>query len=294
MGRVFIGSEALAAGALTRSALRWNYRRIFPDVYVPAASQLSLRDRTIAAWLWSGRGAVVAGAAAAALHGAKWVDAEVPIELIWRCGRPPPGVVVRNERIDGDEVTGVAGMLVTTPERTAFDLARHLRRNPAVARLDALANATDVKAVDVLTLAQRYPGARGMRRAVKSLSLMDGGAQSPRESRLRLLLVDTWLDPVRTQIKVGEGRDVAYLDMGYDEPMIGLDYEGAHHNEDRKTYVYDIGRAERIESRGWIDIKVVKEHSSEFIQARVTEAFARRGYTPRLRPLPRKRRRRRP
>ena len=112
---------------------------------------------------------------------------------------------------------------------------------------------------------------------------MDAGAQSPRETRLRLILVDEWLDPVRTQIKVTDGSTVAYLDMGYDEPMIGLDYEGSHHSDDRPTYVYDIGRAEFVEQQGWHDIRVVNEHSAEFIKFRVRQAFQRRGYTPRLR-----------
>ena len=76
---------------------------------------------------------------------------------------------------------------------------------------------------------------------------MDSGSQSPKETWLRLLLVDEWQDPVRTQIRVAEGGNVAYLDMGYDEPMVGLDYEGAHHMEDRQVYVGDIGRAEFVE-----------------------------------------------
>ena len=122
-----------------------------------------------------------------------------------------------------------------------------------------------------------------MRRAVTALSLMDGGSQSPRETSLRLLRVDEWLDPVRTQIKVSEGRNIAFLDMGYDEPMVGLDYEGAHHSEDRETYVGDIGRAELIERSGWHDIRVVKEHTRGFIKHRVRQAFERRGYLPRLR-----------
>ena len=203
--------------------------------------------------------------------------------MIYRCGRPPPGIIVRNERLDGDEITQVGCLLVTTVQRTAFDLARHRPRNEAVADLDALAQATGVKAVDVLTLVQRYPGARGTRRAATALGLMDAGARSPRETRLRLILVDEWLDPVRTQIKVTDGSTVAYLDMGYDEPMIGLDYEGSHHSDDRPTYVYDIGRAEFVEQQGWHDIRVVNAHSAEFIKFRVRQAFQRRGYIPRLR-----------
>lgn len=214
--------------------------------------------------------------------------------MIWQKGRPPTGIIVRNERMDGDEICDVAGIAVTTPERTALDLARHRPRSQAVARLDALANATGVKTVDTLTLAQRYPGARGLRRAVESLGLMDGGAQSPRETWLRLLLVDEWLEPLRTQVAVGEGRTVVHLDLGYDEPKIGLEYEGSHHSEDRNTYVYDIGRAAFIERRGWTLIKVVKEHSPEFIRFRVREAFARRGVTPKLRSGSRRRTRSRP
>ncbi|MBV5246724.1 hypothetical protein KUF57_24640 [Mycolicibacterium sp. PAM1] len=294
MRRPFVGSEALSSGALTRSALRWNYRRIFPDVYLPVDVRPTLYDLTVAAWLWSGRRGVIAGAAASALHGSRWVVPTVPIEMIWQNGRPPPGIVVRNERIDGDETCVRGGMLVTTPERTAFDLARHLRRDQAVARLDALANATEVKAVDVLALAERHPAARGIRRAVAALSLMDGGAQSPRETWLRLLLVDEWLDPLRTQVEVGDGRTTVHLDLGYDEPRIGLEYEGSHHSEDRRTYVHDIGRTEFIERHGWLAIKVVKEHSPEFIRFRVREAFARRGVTPRLRSGSRNRQRPRP
>ena len=77
MAEIIVGSEAVASGVVTRGKLRWNYRAIFPDVYVPCTAQLTLRDRTIAAWLWSGRRAVIAGRAAAALHGARWVDEPV-------------------------------------------------------------------------------------------------------------------------------------------------------------------------------------------------------------------------
>jgi hypothetical protein len=181
MREVFIGSEAIGHG-LTRGQLRWNYRPIFPDVYAPKAESPSLRRNTVGAWLWSGRNGVIAGRAAAALHGALWVPDTAPVEMIWRSGRPPAGIVVRNERIEADEIIEVAGLPVTTPERTALDLARHLPRDAAVSHLDALARATGVKALDALLLADRYPRARGLRRSEIALALMDGGAQSPKET----------------------------------------------------------------------------------------------------------------
>lgn len=100
---------------------------------------------------------------------------------------------------------------------------------------------------------------------------------------MRLLLIDAGLPAPRTQIRVTDGFNEAFIDMGYDEPMVGLDYDGQQHSSDRERYVYDIGRAELIEREGWIDIHVVAEHSRRFILHRVTDAFARRGYALKLR-----------
>jgi len=284
MRDVFIGSERLARGALTRGQLRWNYEAIFPDVYLPKAAAPSLCPRIVGAWLWSGRKYVIAGRAAAALHGALWVDAATPVELIGCRGRPPSGIVVRNERIDPGEITLVDGMQVTCPARTALDLGRHLPRDPAVQHLDALARATGVRADDVLPLVSRYPRARGLRRAEVALELMDGGAQSPKETWLRLLLIDAGFPRPRTQIRVSDGFNTAFFDMGWDEAMIGMDYDGALHQFDRTRYVHDIGRNELVRREGWLDLHVVAEHTKRFIVRRAAEAFARRGHPLTLRP----------
>jgi hypothetical protein len=69
MGKVFVGSEALAQGALTEYELRRWLRQILRDVYVPKPLDVSLRDRIEGAWLRSGRQGVVAGVAASALLG---------------------------------------------------------------------------------------------------------------------------------------------------------------------------------------------------------------------------------
>jgi hypothetical protein len=148
--------------------------------------------------------------------------------------------------------------------------------------LDALARATGVTACDALSLAERYPRARGLRRSEVALSLTDPGAQSPKETWLRLLLIDAGLPAPRTQIRLTDGVNEAFIDMGYDEPMVGLDYDGQHHSVDRSRYVHDIGRAELIERQGWIDIHVVAEHSRRFIIHRVSDALARRGYQLKL------------
>ncbi len=158
---VFIGSEAVRERRLTGHQLRTRYRTVFPDVYLPDFAEPSLRDRTVGAWLWSRRRATIAGLAAAALHGSLWVDDLEPVELIWRNTQPPSNLVVRNERIAGDEITRAAGLPVTTVARTAFDLGRHLPRRQALARLDALMRATPFSIEDVMLLAKRYAGFDG-------------------------------------------------------------------------------------------------------------------------------------
>ena len=89
----FIGSEALASDWLTRHELRRYYRPIMPNIYLDKRVEPSLHQRTIAAHLWSRGGAVVAGLAASALYGTKWIDDDTPIELIWANARAPEGVI---------------------------------------------------------------------------------------------------------------------------------------------------------------------------------------------------------
>lgn len=138
MGDVFIGSEAITAGRLTRHELQRWYQPMFRGVYVSRRSVPTLWDRTVGAWLATRRHGVIAGNAASALHGAQWVDVDVAIELISPTTRPQHGLVIRRETLCDDEITRVVGLPVTTLARTAYDLGRHLSRGEAVARLDAL------------------------------------------------------------------------------------------------------------------------------------------------------------
>ncbi len=280
MNTPFIGPEALAAGALTRGQLRWRYSAAHPRVYLPKTTARNLKANTMAAWLWTGRRGIIAGRAAAALHGAEWVADDAPVELITEHGRGQPGIIVREERIRPDEICQIGDFSVTTPLRTALDLARFLPRDEAVAHLDALAIATGIEAGPVLESAARYRGLRGIRRARTALDLMDAGGQSPRETWLRLLLIDAGFRRPRTQIRVSDGFNEAFIDMGYDDVKVGLDYEGKHHATDRPRVVHDIGRNELVEREGWIDLRVVVEHSRAYILHRVREAFARRGSSP--------------
>jgi hypothetical protein len=275
-----VGSAAVASGALTRGQLRWNYRPIFPDVYISRFASRTLDVRTVGAWLWSQRRSAITGRAAAALHGAKWVNETAPIELLWRNNHCPPGIIARDERFARDEVGSFRGLTVATPARVGFDLARHLLGVTAVAHLDDLARATRITKQDLLTLVYRYPGARGNKRARLLIDLMDAGAESPKESWLRMVLINAGFPRPTTQIRVFDGVCVAYLDMGWETEMVAVEYDGDHHRLNRGQYVKDIRRAEMLDDLGWRVVRVIKEDRPRDIAERVSLALARRGSTP--------------
>lgn len=278
MDDVFRGSEAVRQGLLSPHHLRTRFRGIYPNVYLAEGGTPSLRTRSKAAWLWSDRRGVVAGLAAAALHGSNWIDDDEPIELIWRNQHAPVGVITRNQRVEQDEITHVAGLPVTTRARTAFDLARHLLTEDAVARLDALMRASPFCIEDVVLLAKRYPRARGLRRLRATLPLVDPGAASPKETWLRLLLIDAGLPVPETQIPVNENwRTVGVLDMGWEKYKVAAEYDGDQHRADRRQYVRDQWRLRKLERLGWIVIRVIAEDKAEDVVRRVRAALIRRG-----------------
>ncbi|SBS70770.1 conserved hypothetical protein [uncultured Mycobacterium sp.] len=217
---------------------------------------------------------MVSGVAAAALHGSQWVDVDEPIELISQSARSHEGLIVRNETLARDEITNVAGLPVTTPVRTAFDLGRHLDAGTAIARLDALKWATFFSVDDVMQLAQRHSGARGVRQLKAVLPLVDGGAASPKETWLRMLLVEAGFPIPTTQIPVMDGwRLLAVLDMGWEDLKIAVEYDGDHHRTIRAQYVKDRKRLRRLEQLGWIVIQVIAEDRAEDIERRVRDAI---------------------
>lgn len=202
-------------------------------------------------------------------------------------GRPPSGVMTRNETFADDEVTVVRGIRVTTPARTAFDLGRHLPRGQALARMDALMRATPFALERVRMLADRYPGARGLCQLRELLPLVDGGAASLKESWLRLLFIDAGFPVPTTQIPVHINYHLfAMLDLGWEEFRVSAEYDGDQHRTDRREYVRGERRQRKLPQLGWINIKVIKEDRPDEVIELVYRALKSRGWrgtlTPRL------------
>ncbi|AKS30664.1 endonuclease domain-containing protein [Mycolicibacterium goodii] len=251
----FIGSAAVRRGVLTRRQLARHYTALYRDVYVPRDLEVTARIRAEAAWLATG--APLAGTSAAAVLGTKWLKPDLPAEIVRADRHAPPGIVAHSWTLGAGETCLVAGMDATTAARTAFDLGRLHRAEVAVPLVDALLNATGTKPADVLAVADAHPGARGVARLRAVLPMVDGGAESPQESRLRMVLIRGGLPAPQTQI---EFRDLHIrVDMGWREWRVAVEYDGVQHWSDRRQRSWDIDRIALLEEAGWVVVRVSAE-----------------------------------
>lgn len=266
-----VGTEAIASGALTRAQLRWRYTALYPDVYVPNNARICLFTRAKGAWLWTGRTGIVAGSTAAGLWCIGSADDSGPVELIATRRRTPRGVVIRQQRLGEDEVRRMGELPITSPSRTALDLGRLLPREDAVVRLDRLAAATGVTYEQVAVLVDRYRGTRGIEQAREVVDLMDSGAWSPRESLLRLMLIDAGMPRPQTSISVGDDYVGTVLALGWPGPRVGVDFVDLR--TDRCAIRQQISHRDVLQMNGWIAIEVDDDYRMPSTVYRVREAL---------------------
>ncbi|MCV7217393.1 DUF559 domain-containing protein [Mycobacterium crocinum] len=248
----FIGSVAVRRGDLTRNELARDHRAIYKDVYLRRDIELTAHLRARAAWLATG--ATLCGVSAAAVFGTKWLDPSAPAEIVRSDRHAPRGIVVHTWDLESDEMCLAGGMRVTTAARTVFDLGRCVPAVRAIPIVDALMNATGLKPAAVQVVADRYPGARGVKRLRSILELVDGGAESPQETRLRLMLVGAGLPRPETQI---EFRDLHIrVDMGWREWKVAVEYDGVQHWADGRQRAWDLERIAQLEAAGWVVVRV--------------------------------------
>ncbi|WP_396928098.1 hypothetical protein [Mycolicibacterium sp.] len=227
----FLGTEALRNGVVTGHQLRSRYRAVYRNVYFAKDRPLTALQRAQAAWLFAGPDAVLAGLSAAAVHGTRWLDGTAPAEIVRVNRHRSPGLLAHSYAIADDDVCVRRGMRLTTAARTAFDIGRSRAPHEAVPLLDALMNATGLKDADVLAIADANPGVRGVRRLRATLTLVDAGAESPRESTVRMLLVSAGLPTPETQIEFYDdyGDVMIRVDMGWRQWHIAVEYDGVQH-----------------------------------------------------------------
>lgn len=161
-----------------------------------------------------------------------------------------PRVVVHRSRRDIPVVV-IDGLRVTDPVRTVLDLARTCARVDGVVAADSAVHAGLVT-VDELRrgvgMVQRLHGAERARDVARRCR---AGAESPMETRLRLLLLGAGLpEPVLQHLvrtAIGELR----LDIAWLEHRIGVEYDGFAWHPDRAAFARDRRRWRALAATGW-------------------------------------------
>jgi hypothetical protein len=279
---VFRGSWAVRAGLLSPAQVKGSrYVRVFPDVYVPAGSDLDLRLRSHAAYLHMQTRGVLSGYAAAELHGAGCAPTTEVLPDITVPGggfRVPPGVRLHRETLSEGEVEEVDGLAVTSPLRTAFDLARWApTTKEAVAAVDRLANVHRFGPALILGLDWIHPSMRGCARLPEVVELSDYRSGSRPETLLRLLLHDSGFPPPEVQwvVQNPAAEEAVWIDLAYPVRKVGIEYEGAPHVEPEQV-LRDIARTTMLTDKGWRMFRFTKHdifRRPEYIVATVGRAL---------------------
>lgn len=290
---VFRGSDAVAAGLVTWGCLRGpRYVRLLPDVYAAAGGPPDLALRSRAAAVLVGEGGVLSGYSAAEVLGANCAPKTAPAEVTLLRGRlrPQPGLLVHRDRMAPGELWDVDGWRVTSPVRTAWDLARRLDLVEGVVAVDRLANVHRFCPDLLLHYLVHYRGARGNDRVPEVLARASRYSGSPMETRLRLLLVEAGLPRPQVQWVVQdlEARTAVWLDLAYPHALIGIEYEGGAHTTPEGV-LRDAGRYTRLVDRGWRIYRYTKYELRDRprrIVEEIRRGLARANGTPSLRGAP--------
>jgi G:T-mismatch repair DNA endonuclease (very short patch repair protein) len=160
------------------------------------------------------------------------------------------GVRVHRSALPPDQLFGRRGLRVTTPIRTALDLAAIRPLDAAVVALDQFLAPGLVLPSELRNAAADLTG-RNCRRVREAVALADGLAGSPQETRLRLLLHRSGLPTPVAQYSVRvDGRFVARVDFAWPEHRLAVEYEGVWHGE-RQQVARDRQRLNRLTAAGW-------------------------------------------
>ncbi|MGW4498431.1 DUF559 domain-containing protein [Micromonospora sp. NPDC004336] len=258
----FRASAAVADGLLTWTMLRGpSWRRLLPDVHVHRDGYRADDHRfwCDAVALALPVGGVIAGRSAAYLWGVDLLARDAPVTvLLPRAARMRPHPRLRAIRsvVPDSDRARFGGLPVTTALRTAFDLGRQAPRDEALVAVDALLHRRLVKLGTLRAYADARPGWPGLSLLREVLALANPLAESPMETRLRLLLLDAGLPPAIAQHDVRDpsGRFVGRVDLAWPALRVAVEYDGDHHRE-RAHFRQDVARLNALRAAGWVVLR---------------------------------------
>lgn len=169
-----------------------------------------------------------------------------------------PELLGGRRTLQPDEVIELHGIRLTSPLRTACDIACLRGRHRALATLDAFRREFGLTHQEFLEFLPRFRGRRGCRQLRELVGYADPRAESPGESWTRLEIIDAGLPAPDLQVWVDvPGWGEARLDHAYEHMKIAVEFDGQEfHGEEHRER--DEARRAALRRDGWIVIVVTK------------------------------------
>jgi hypothetical protein len=195
-------------------------------------------------------------------------------------------------RLGAEDVMMLGGTRITTPERTWLDLCgiRQLTMDDVIVAGEHLVSEHQRgihPRTAIVTLAQlrAYVGGKrrvpGLGRARIALELMAVGADSPQETRIRLMLERAGLPPFKPNcVVVDPWGKVLWVDLGNARYRVAIEYDGEHHL-DPDQQLWDRSRNRRTVAAGWAQVILTREdlvRGEANIVSRVVAALTAQGW----------------
>jgi hypothetical protein len=258
---VFLGSCAVAEGWITRRQLESGlYRRLLRNVYADPAIPVDHELLARAAAMIMPTDAALGSRSAAWWWGGRTAGAHDPVVVVGPTSsgwRGPKGIRVHRCDLQSQDLQTLEdGVRVTTVERTVRDVAILEPVKDAVACLDAMAASGTLTEAMSARIERSMRGRWGFRRLKKVLPVVDGRAQSPPESWVRVACHFAGLPAPVPQYRVVErGVFLGTVDLAWPEARLVVEYEGAYHF-DGVQIVKDDHRYAGMLAAGWRVIRL--------------------------------------
>lgn len=262
----FRAADARAAGLSYERLRSGRFVRIFHDVYVSTDLELTLELKCRAAAMVLPADTTYCGLTAARLYGLPVPGQDGRIHVAAPAEKPTAprrrGCAVHEVTLPGDHVQVHKGFSVVSPTWLFLELVATLDRTDRVVLGDALLHRNLTTPPAIEKLARGNPGRRGVRRAVDTLTLLEPRAESPMETRLRLIIADAGLPRplVNADVYDDWGEWIARPDLLYPQARIAIEYEGAHHRTDAAQLSHDLERGDLLAQYGYLMLRYQARH----------------------------------
>jgi hypothetical protein len=257
--------------AQMRAAIRGHeFSRDVRGLWLPSDAVDDLYQRCASALATQREDAAISHSTAAVISEFAWLPSE------WSCATRDIDITVArddltrssrrgiNRRIAAlppDDVVLWRGLRVTSPARTAVDIARFEKsRLFAVQQLDGVLRFEHCTREEMQAVLSRMVRVPWVQRARDRVALAREGVDSPPETTLRLLIIDAEMpDPdVNLELFAGDLL-LAQGDLGYWRWLIWIEYDGQEVHAPLRINGKDQRKDRWLSSRGWAPMRVTKD-----------------------------------